>query len=82
MNAFENQTPLSLTFCDVSKEFDRIWVRGLIYNRKKARLEFMNILMSKDVDKNIFKDCPLINFTNTTKKRYWSIVRSIKISPT
>ena len=35
MNAFENQTPLSLTFCDVSKEFDRVWVRGLIYKVEK-----------------------------------------------
>jgi hypothetical protein len=35
MTAFENQTPLSLTFCDVSKEFDRVWVRGLIYKVEK-----------------------------------------------
>jgi hypothetical protein len=41
---------------------------------KKARMEFMYILMSKDMVKNIFKDSPLKNFTNTTKKRYWSIV--------
>jgi hypothetical protein len=53
MTAFENQTPLSLTFCDV-----------------------MYILMSKDMVKNIFKDSPLKNCTNITKKRCWSIVRS------
>ena len=41
---------------------------------KKARMEFMYILMSKDMVKNIFKDSPLKYFTNTTKKRYWSIV--------
>ena len=32
--------------------------------------------MSKEMVKNIFKDSPLKNCTNTTKKRYWSIVRS------
>jgi hypothetical protein len=31
MTAFENQTPLTLTFCDVSKVFDHVWIRGLIY---------------------------------------------------
>ena len=30
--------------------------------------------MLKDMVKNIFKDSPLKNCTNTTKKRYWSIV--------
>jgi hypothetical protein len=28
---FENQTPLTLTFCNVSKAFDHVWIRGLIY---------------------------------------------------
>ena len=32
--------------------------------------------MSTDMVKNIFKDNPLKNFTNATKERYWSIVRS------
>jgi hypothetical protein len=31
LTAFENQTPRTLTFCDVSKPFDRVWIRGLIY---------------------------------------------------
>ena len=35
MTAFENQTPLTLTFCDVSKAFDRAWIRGLIYKLEK-----------------------------------------------
>ena len=32
--------------------------------------------MSTDMVKNLFKDSSLKNSTNTTKKRYWSIVRS------
>ena len=32
--------------------------------------------MSTDMAKNIFKDSSLNNSTNTTKKRYWCIVRS------
>jgi hypothetical protein len=32
---FENQTPLTLTFCDVSKAFDRVWIRGPIYKPEK-----------------------------------------------
>ena len=32
--------------------------------------------MATNMAKNIFKDSSLKNFTNTTKKRYWSIVRS------
>ena len=35
MTAFENQTPLSLTLCDVSKAFDHVWIRGLIYKLEK-----------------------------------------------
>ena len=35
MTAFENQTRLTLTFCDVSKAFDRAWIRGLIYKLEK-----------------------------------------------
>ena len=35
MTAFENQTPLSLTFCDVSKAFDCFWIRGLINKLEK-----------------------------------------------
>jgi hypothetical protein len=35
MNTFESQTPLTLTFCDVSKTFDRVWIRGLIYKLEK-----------------------------------------------
>jgi hypothetical protein len=35
MTGFENQTPLTLTFCDVSKAFDRFWNRGLIYKLEK-----------------------------------------------
>ena len=31
MTAFENPTPLTLTFCNVSKAFDHVWIRGLIY---------------------------------------------------
>jgi hypothetical protein len=85
---------LSLTFCDVSKAFDRVWIRGLIYTIEKYGMRgdilewfktyltdrkqkvIMYILISKDMVKNIFKDSPLKYFTNTTKKRYWSIVRS------
>ena len=35
MTAFENQTPLILTFCDASKAFDRVRIRGLIYKLEK-----------------------------------------------
>jgi hypothetical protein len=35
MTAFENQTPLTLTFCDASKAFDRVRIRGLIYKLEK-----------------------------------------------
>ena len=35
MTAFENQTPLTLTFCDVGKAFDRVWITGLIYELEK-----------------------------------------------
>jgi hypothetical protein len=56
---FENQTPLTLTFCDVSKAFDRVWIRALIYKLEKHDMS-----------------SSLKYFTNTTKKRYWSIVRS------
>jgi sarcosine oxidase/L-pipecolate oxidase len=35
VTAFENQTPLSLTFCDVSKAFDLVWIRGLLYKLEK-----------------------------------------------
>jgi hypothetical protein len=35
MTAFENQTPLTLTFCDVSKAFDRVWIKALIYKLEK-----------------------------------------------
>ena len=35
MTAFENQTPLSLTLCDVSKAFDHVWIGDLIYKLKK-----------------------------------------------
>ena len=31
MTTFENQIPLTLTFCDVSKAFDHVCIRGLIY---------------------------------------------------
>ena len=37
---------------------------------------FKYVLMSTDMAKNIFKDSSLKNSTNTTKKQYWSIVRS------
>ena len=45
-------------------------------SREKAGLKFMYILMATDMIKSIFKDSSLKNVTNTTKKRYWSIVRS------
>jgi hypothetical protein len=72
MTAFENQTPLTLTFCDVSKAFDHVWIRGLIYKLEKygvrGNIKFMYIIMSTDMVKNIFKDNPLKNFTNATKE--------------
>ena len=43
---------------------------------EKARLNFMYILMATNMVKNIFKDSSLKNVNNTTKKRYWYIVRS------
>jgi hypothetical protein len=35
LTAFENQTPLTSTFCDVSKAFDHVWIIGLIYKLEK-----------------------------------------------
>ena len=35
MTAFENRTPLTLTFCDANKAFDHVCIRGLIYKLEK-----------------------------------------------
>ena len=53
MTAFENQTPLTLTFCDVSKAFDHVWIRGLIY--KPINSQFKNSLLIDILSNSTFQ---------------------------
>ena len=58
MSAFENQIPLTLTFGDVSRAFDRVWIRGLIYKLEKYgvfKLAFKCIYSPIDgIDRKLF----------------------------
>jgi hypothetical protein len=45
MTAFENQTPLTLTFCDVSNAFDHVWIRGLFINLSIVNFKNLNNLL-------------------------------------
>ena len=61
MTAFENQTPLSLTLCDVSKAFDHVWIRGLIYKLEKYGmrgdiLEWLKTYLTERKQKAVLND--------------------------
>ena len=55
MTAFENQTPLTLTFFDVSNAFDHVWIRGLFINLSIVNFKNLNNLLIDKLSNSIFK---------------------------
>ena len=54
---FDNNQFSCIVFCDVSKAFDRVWHKGLIFKLKQVGIEWINDYLSNRQQKVVIKNC-------------------------
>ena len=78
MTAFENQTPLTLTFFDVSNAFDHVWIRGLFINLSIVNFKNLNNLLIDILSNSTFQIIML--YTLFIKPQIMNLNNEIKLN--